>query len=300
MNPHWNDEALYQEGRRIMSAVTQHITFNEFLPRIIGWNYMNLYDLRVRTEGYSEQYDSTCNPGIFNEFATAAFRFGHSLIRPMLTRMSPEWREIHSHIRLRDGFFNPDMLYEAAMIDEMMRGLVATPMENQDQFISGEITNHLFEERRIPFSGLDLAALNIQRGRDHGLRPYNEYRVACNLERADDFDDLAKEISFDVIKRLRQVYESVEDIDLFTGGLSETPLQGALVGPTFACVIGIQFQKLKKCDRFWYENPAASTKFSEAQLTEIRKITLAKVICENCDIVGDIQKSIFDQPHEFL
>ena len=97
-----------------------------------------------------------------------------------------------------------------------------------------------------------------------------------------------------------QVYGSVDDIDLFTGGLSETPLQGALVGPTFACIIGIQFQKLKKCDRHWYENNAASTRFSEAQLNEIRKMTLAKVVCENCDIIGDIQKSIFDQPHEFL
>jgi len=54
--------------------------------RIIGWNSMNLYSLRVRTEGYSNDYDATCNPGIFNEFAAAAFRFGHSLIRPMLTR----------------------------------------------------------------------------------------------------------------------------------------------------------------------------------------------------------------------
>ena len=75
VNPHWNDETLYQEGRRIMSAATQHITFNEFLPRIIGWNYMNLYNLRVKTEGYSDDYDSTCNPSIFNEFATAAFRY---------------------------------------------------------------------------------------------------------------------------------------------------------------------------------------------------------------------------------
>jgi hypothetical protein len=87
----------------------------------------------------------------------------------------------------------------------MMRGLVSTPMENLDQFMSGEVTNHLFEEKNIPFSGLDLAALNIQRGRDHGLRPYNEYREACNLKKAANFEDLSPEISEDVIKRLKQV-----------------------------------------------------------------------------------------------
>lgn len=50
------------------------------------------------------------------------------------------------------------------MIDELIRGLITTPVETLDQFITGEITNHLFEDRRIPFSGIDLAALNIQRG----------------------------------------------------------------------------------------------------------------------------------------
>ena len=87
------------------------------------------------------------------------------------------------------------MLYQTKMIDEMMRGLVSTPMEFMDQFMSGEITNHLFEEKNIPKSGLDLAALNIQRGRDHGLKSYNAYRVACNLKRAHNFDDLAGEIN---------------------------------------------------------------------------------------------------------
>ena len=103
-----------------------------------------------------------------------------------------------------------------------------------------------------------------------------------------------------MIKRLKQIYFSVEDIDLFTGGLSEVPLKGALVGPTFACVIGIQFQKLKKCDRFWYETSDAAVRFTESQLTELRKVTLAKIICENADVVDKIQKSAFDQYHEFL
>jgi hypothetical protein len=42
--------------------------------RIIGLNSMNRYDLRVRSEGYSNHYDPTCNPSTFNEFGTAAFR----------------------------------------------------------------------------------------------------------------------------------------------------------------------------------------------------------------------------------
>ena len=80
-----------------------------------------------QTEGYSSDYDATCNPGVFNEFAAAAFRFGHSLIRPMLPRMTSDYREMHhSHIRLRDGFFNPDMLYEHDMIDEVSQ-LMTSP-----------------------------------------------------------------------------------------------------------------------------------------------------------------------------
>ena len=100
------------------SSNREKITHKVIL-QVIGWNYMNLYSLRVNTEGYTTDYDATCNPGIFNEFSTAAFRFGHSLIRPMLTRVSSNFKEMDSHIRLRDGFFNPDMLYESKMIDEV-------------------------------------------------------------------------------------------------------------------------------------------------------------------------------------
>lgn len=134
---------------------------------------------------------------------------------------------------------------EVQAIDELARGLIVSPMENLDQFVTGEITNHLFETKTVPFSGFDLAALNIQRGRDHGLRPYNEYRAACNLKRAATFEDLSREMTAQVIERLKQVYASVDDIDLWTGGLTETPLQGGLVGPTFACVIGNQFRSLR-------------------------------------------------------
>ena len=86
----------------------------------------------------------------------------------------------------------------------------------------------------------------------------------------------------------------------FTGALSETPLHGGLVGPTFACIIGIQFRNLRKCDRFWYEGGNPLIRFTEAQLDEIRKISLAKITCDNCDRVTHIQRAMFDVPDPFL
>lgn len=111
---------------------------------------------------------------------------------------------------------------------------------------------------------------------------------------------MSREIPIDVIERLKRIYPTVDDIDLFPGGMSERPLQGALVGPTFACIIGTQFRRLRNCDRFWYENDDPIVKFSEAQLAEIRKTSLSKVICDNLDIHSDIQRVAFDLPTNTL
>uniref|UniRef100_A0ABD2XNQ1 Peroxidase n=1 Tax=Trichogramma kaykai TaxID=54128 RepID=A0ABD2XNQ1_9HYME len=300
INPHWEHEKLFQETRRIVSGMLQHITYNEFLPRILGWNAVSLYGLKLLPQGYYKDYSPTCNPAILNEFATAAYRIGHSMLRPHLPRMDRSYRNVDPPILLRDGFFNPDMLYQVEMIDEMIRGMVSTPMEALDQFITGEVTNHLFEQKGIPHSGFDLIALNIQRSRDHGLPSYNHYRALCNLKRATSFEDLSREMAPEVIARLRRVYASVDDIDLFPGGMSERPLQGGLVGPTFACIIAIQFRQLRKCDRFWYETDDPNIRFTEGQLSEIRKTTLSKVLCENMDVHVEMQRAAFDLPSNFL
>ncbi|KAK0174315.1 hypothetical protein PV327_010941 [Microctonus hyperodae] len=300
VNPHWDAEKLYQETRRIVSAMLQHITYNEFLPRILGWNAISLYGLKLLPHGYYREYSPTCNPSILTEFASAAYRIGHSLLRPHLPRMDQNYRPVDPPILLRDGFFNTDMLYRPGMIDEMIRGLVATPMETMDQFITGEVTNHLFENLQIKHSGVDLIALNVQRARDHGIPSYNNYRALCNLKRATTFEDLSREMAPEVIMRLKRIYATVDDIDLFPGGMSERPLQGGLVGPTFGCIIAIQFRQLRKCDRFWYETDDPNIRFTETQLGEIRKNTLAKVICENMDSHIEMQRAAFDLPSNFL
>jgi hypothetical protein len=168
-------------------------------------------------QGYYKDYNPTCNPAIVTEFAAAAFRIGHSLLRPHIPRLSVNHQPIDPPILLRNGFFKTDNLLQPQMLDEISRGLVATPMETLDQFVTGEVTNHLFEDVKIPFSGIDLVALNVQRARDHGIPGYNNYRALCNLKRAQNWDDLSREIPPEVINRLKRIYPSVDDIDLFPG-----------------------------------------------------------------------------------
>lgn len=49
-------------------------------------------------------------------------------------------------------------------------------------------------------------------------------------------------------------YRSPHDIDLYAGGISETPVRGGILGPTFSCLLAYQFSLYKHGDRFWYEN----------------------------------------------
>jgi len=301
INKHWNDERLYQEGRRIVGALMQRIVYTEFAPRLLGLDYMSRFDLMLKQAGYSDHYDHSCSASILNEFASAAFRMGHSLIRGTFPLLNKHYKPLGKGLQLRTAFFNSQrMLTEPNLLDSILRGIVSTPIETLDNSITDELTNHLFERPQRAHSGMDLVALNIQRARDHGIGPYNSYRQLCNLTRARTFDELAPEVPPELIKRLAKLYQSVDDVDLFTGGLSETPVHGGIVGPTFGCIIGTQLARLKRCDRFWHETSDPYLRFSLPQLAEIRKLSLAKVICSQSDHIDSIQRNAMDLPEPFL
>ena len=92
-------------------------------------------------------------------------------------------------------------------------------------------------------------------------------------------------------------HRHVDDIDLWSGGISEHKLPGAIVGPTFACIIARQFANLRRGDRFWFENSRFPSAFTPEQLFEVRKATQAKIICENADDMPTIQKWVLKMPH---
>ena len=76
---------------------------------------------------------------------------------------------------------------------------------------------------------------------------------------------------------------------MWSAGISEVPLPGSMVGPTFACIIGKQFHNFRFGDRFWYENGGWPSSFTLEQLNEIRKVKLSRLICDNGDDVDSMQ-----------
>ena len=298
----WSDDDVYEETRRIVISILQHITYTEFLPRVLGPDVMERFGLEVERWGHFTHYSPDCSTAVFNEFSAAAFRFGHSMIQPELVLMSDQEMVSGDHqdyrtVSLRDHFHNPQLIMNNPdAVEEILRGMMMMPIKMVNKQFSEEVTNHLFEEKRRQFSGLDLVALNIQRGRDHGIPGYNEYRELCGQERLSSWSGDSV-VEADALEMMSGVYDDPDDVDLFTGLMSELRLPGSLVGPTLACIIGLQFQRLRQCDRHWYETRDPALSFTTAQLTSVRAVTLSHVLCSTGHDLSRVPRSVFDLHH---
>lgn len=292
LNPGWSDEQVFQETRKILIGIYQHIVYNEWLPIILGPQFMAQFGLFPQSEGYSGDYDSSIDPRITNEFAAAGLRFGHSLIPGFIRVNNRIGRQVNPSFSLRDSFFKPELLRLPGVIDGLVSGLTKESIQQFDSSFTSDVTNNLFDGDA---NGMDLVALNIQRGRDHGLPGYTKYRELCGLGSTNSFSDLSRQMPFSRTEELRNVYDSPQDIDLFIGMMSETPSRGALVGPTTLCILGDQFARLKKGDKFFYELGNQPGSFSSQQLEEIRKSSLTRILCDNSD-VSELQPLAFQTP----
>ncbi|KAG6448215.1 hypothetical protein O3G_MSEX005394 [Manduca sexta] len=278
LNPGWNEELVFLETRRIVQAEYQHIIFNEWLPLLLGPEIVQMFKL-APSAGYSSTYDPLVNPSLTAEFAAAAMRFGHSIVDGKIQIQSPHSHDVYETISIPEVMFQPSRMRLRRFLDQLLNGLSWQPMQNVDPFLTEGLTSYLFRGGN-PY-GIDLAAINIQRGRDYGLRSYNDYRRLCGLPPFVDFSQFPPRAA----QRLASVYNSPKDIDLWVGGLLEEPVDGGILGPTFAHIIADQFSRLKIGDRYFYEygsdvNPGA---FTSSQLAEIKKVTLSRIICDNRD-----------------
>jgi hypothetical protein len=271
-NSSLSDEQIFQMTRRIVAAEIQAITFNEFLPALLGPNALRPYF----------GYNPDVNPGIANEFSTAAYRIGHTLVNGDVEFLDNDGNPIRPELDLDEAFFNPAPLKEVGP-DPILKYLATDNAQEVDTRIVGDLRNFLFGPPGA--GGFDLASLNIQRGRDNGLGDYNSVRAAYGLSRVTSFSQITSDVALQT--KLGVLYGNVDSIDLWVGGLAEDHVSGASVGPTFRKIIANQFERVRDGDRFWYERV-----FSGWQLQALQQTHLADVIRRNTTITK-LQDNVF-------
>ena len=273
-DPLLSGDAVYQAARTIVAAEMQAITYREFLPVLLGRKALSRY----------QGYDPEINPGIANEFATAAFRFGHTMLSGQLLRLSPDGQPIaNGHLSLAEAFLGTSFVVQDG-IDPILRGLAAQVAQEVDSLLIDGVRNLLFGP---PGSGgFDLASLNIQRGRDHGLADLNQTRIDYGLPPLQSFADINADP--DIQQGLTEAYGDVNEIDLWVGGLSESHVDGALVGPTFHAILKDQFERLRDGDRFWYEHH-----LPQPMVNMINRQTLHVIIRRNTSIGEELPSNVF-------
>ncbi|MGE0411573.1 MAG: peroxidase family protein [Verrucomicrobiales bacterium] len=277
-NPGLSDDQIFESARVLVAAEIQSITYREFLPVLLGPRALPRY------QGYRPEV----NAGIANVFATASYRFGHSMLSETLLRLDRTGREIkEGHLELAKAFFNPKAILDQGGIDPILRGLAAQPAQEIDTWLVDAVRNFLFGPPGA--GGFDLASLNIQRGRDHGLASHARVRLDYGLRPVKKFSDITPDRKLQ--RKLESVYGSVDAIDAWVGGLAEPHARDALVGETILTVLREQFIRLRDGDRFWYQN------YLDRNLQQlIEDQTLARIIRRNTTIRGEIADNVFLLP----
>jgi hypothetical protein len=277
--PFLNDEQIYQFARRIVGAEMQAVTYEEYLPAILS---------DLAPDPNEAVYDPTLDASITNSFAHAVFRFGHSQISPTTLLVNNAGQTVGS-VSIAAAFFNPDFLKNnPGNVARMLKGLASQVGQENDVLLVDGVRNSLFGP---PGSGgLDLAALDIQRGRDHGLPDYNNLRARYDLEEVTTFAQISSDPSIQA--KLEQLFGNVDNIDPFVGALADDHLPGTSAGALIHAIVGNQFTRLRDGDRFFYTNDAILDSDAVRRIIDLDRVTLAQIIRWNTGVQG-LQDNVF-------
>jgi len=225
-NPQWTDEQLYQHARKIVGGLIQAVVYEEWLPSL-GVNLLP-YD----------GYNPNLEVGIMNVFSASAYRYGHTVINGTIIRLDNNGDVIpQGNILLRDAFFNPEVIVETGGLDPLLKGMATQVEQDFDCKMINDLRNFLFGPPGA--GGLDLASLNINRGRDRGLPDYNTIRTNFGLAPVESFSTMTENPWFNQI--LASVYSNVNDIDSWVGFLAEDHMSNTLFGESVMTIMEQQF-----------------------------------------------------------
>ncbi|MET0675635.1 MAG: peroxidase family protein, partial [Bradyrhizobium sp.] len=171
----WNGDRLFQAARFGTEMQYQHLVFEEF-ARTIQPNV----DEFLAPNGY----DTTINPAILAEFAHTVYRFGHSMLTETVDRLDADFNVVgdpnsadpDQQLGLIAAFLNPLAYADSGLTPEqatsaIVRGVTRTVGNEIDEFVTEALRNNLLG------TPLDLAVLNLARGRDTGIPSLNAARA---------------------------------------------------------------------------------------------------------------------------
>lgn len=287
--PAATDEQLYQLARKIVGAEIQIITYREFLPALMG---------RSAPPISLAQGAATGDPSVATEFSTALYRVGHTMLSPNIA-LAEQGAAVGS-LPLRDAFFRADFLSQnPTNLDRVLEGLSVQVSQEIDIRIVDDVRNFLFGPPGA--GGFDLASLNIQRGRDHGLPDYNTLRKGYGLSAQSGFAGITSNAS--VAVGLETLYEKISNVDPWVGALSEDHLSDSSLGPLLTAGLADQFRRTLAGDRFSHgrdkdlQQPLiqAAISFDQVSLGQIVRSNTASVVWpqqafrKGVAEVGDVQ-----------
>lgn len=297
LRPQWSSEEIFNEARKWVIATQQHIIVDEWLPALLGKKLPKYH-----------KYDPSINPQIDQFFQAAAFRFGHTLVTPGVylrdylrngcKHKFDSWK--NAAVRTCNVFWRPqdpiltkenDTSQDVVDIDRLLMGMSVQLCEEEDHKIVEDLRGNVFGP--LEFPRRDLMAINIQRGRDHGLPGFNAARKAFGL-RTVDFNHF-QHLDPTIQKYLTALYNnSIDDVDVWVGGILETR-DGP--GELFETIIMDQFRRIRDGDRFWFENKDSGL-FSSPQMNRIRELKVYDIIMAVTKMdAEDIPTSPFNVPH---
>ncbi len=281
-NPTWTDEMLYQHARRLVIGMLQAIVYEEWLPA-----------MGVHVPDYAG-YDATQNPNIFNVFSASAFRLGHTLLNSNIQRMDNEGNMIpQGDIGLLSAFFNPLEFIDGGGMDPLFKGMAAKIQQEMDAKVIDDVRNFLFGPPGA--GGLDLAAININRGRERGIPDFNKVREDFGLTPYTTISELCS--NPEAVAALTTLYGDVDDIDSWVGMLAEDHMSDALFGPTIMKIMEEQFKIIRDGDRFYYEVDAG---LSTEEKAMIKQTTMHDLVMHNTGITL-MQEKVFEaMPHDSI
>ena len=213
----------------------QAITYREFLPALLG-NGPTV----PTAEDYN--YSAGLDGSVTTAFAHAAFRYGHSTVSSQLQLIDDDGTSAGS-IDVRHAFFNPSILADAPeTVDRLLKGAATQVSEEVDLLMVDELRNFLFGPPGA--GGLDLAALNIQRGRDVGMPDFRRLSISRSNFPVTEFSNLTSDAN--LAAALAAVYENdINNVDAWVGMLAEDHLPGSSVGRLLQFEIEHQFGRLR-------------------------------------------------------